>query len=72
MSPGAPQHDNSYKLLFSHPQMVEDLLRGFVGEEWISEVDFSTLEYPGEDERHPLDRVNVDSPKKKKGYPLFC
>jgi len=23
-------HDSAYKLLFSHPQMVEDLLRGFV------------------------------------------
>jgi len=24
------QHDNSYKLLFSHPEMVKDLLIGFV------------------------------------------
>ena len=39
-----PDHDNSYKLLFSHPQMVEDLLRGFVLEDWIAEVDFTTLE----------------------------
>lgn len=31
-------HDNSYKLLFSHPQMVEDLLRGFVHEDWITTV----------------------------------
>jgi hypothetical protein len=23
-------HDHPYKLLFSHPEMVEDLLRGFV------------------------------------------
>jgi hypothetical protein len=38
------QHDPSYKLLFSNPAMVEDLLRGFVHEEWLGEVDFSTLE----------------------------
>ncbi len=38
------QHDESYKLLFSHPQMVQDLLTGFVPEEWVHEVDFGTLE----------------------------
>ncbi len=38
------QHDPSYKLLFSNPAMVEDLLRGFVHEEWLGLVDFSTLE----------------------------
>jgi len=27
-------HDHSYKALFSHPEMVADLLRGFVREEW--------------------------------------
>ncbi len=37
-------HDNSYKLLFSHARMVEDLLRGFVHEAWIEELDFGTLE----------------------------
>ncbi len=26
-------HDQSYKLLFSHPEMVADLLRGFVRED---------------------------------------
>ncbi|MCP4700351.1 MAG: Rpn family recombination-promoting nuclease/putative transposase [Gammaproteobacteria bacterium] len=38
------EHDPSYIKLFSHPQMVEDLLLGFVDEEWVAEVDFSTLE----------------------------
>ena len=37
-------HDHSYKLLFTHPEMVADLLRGFVKEDWIKELDFSTLE----------------------------
>lgn len=38
------EHDSSYKMLFSHPRMVEDLLRGFVKEPWVEEVDFATLE----------------------------
>jgi predicted transposase/invertase (TIGR01784 family) len=36
--------DNSYKMLFSHREMVEDLLRGFVREPWVAHVDFATLE----------------------------
>jgi len=38
------EHDNGYKRLFSHPEMVADLLRGFVREEWVHDLDFSTLE----------------------------
>lgn len=37
-------HDPSYRLLFSHPRMVEDLLRGFVHEDWLPGLDFTTLE----------------------------
>jgi len=37
-------HDHSYKLLFSHPEMVADLIRGFVREEWVDHLDFSSLE----------------------------
>ena len=40
-------HDNSYKLLFSHPEMVADLLKGFVKEEWVNQCDFATLEKVG-------------------------
>ena len=36
--------DHSYKLLFSHPEMVRDLLQGFVREEWVKDLDFNTLE----------------------------
>lgn len=40
-------HDHGYKRLFSHPEMVKDLLCGFVAEPWVTELDFSTLEkYP--------------------------
>lgn len=39
------EHDASYKLLFSHARMVEDLLRGFVHEAWVREVDFTSLEW---------------------------
>ena len=37
-------HDHSYKLLFSHPEMVADLIRGFVREEWVQHLDFTSLE----------------------------
>lgn len=37
-------HDHSYKLLFSHPEMMADLLRGFFRESWVEALDFSTLE----------------------------
>jgi hypothetical protein len=33
-----------YKYLFLHANMVEDLLRGFVKEDWVEELDFMTLE----------------------------
>lgn len=37
-------HDEGYKLLFSHASMVADVLRGFVKEDWVKEVDFESLE----------------------------
>ena len=36
--------DASGKLLFSHPRMIEDLLRGFVTGPWGDALDFATLE----------------------------
>lgn len=39
-----PDHDNAYKLLFSHAEMVESLIRDFVPEAWVKTLDFSTLE----------------------------
>lgn len=42
-------HDHGYKRLFSRPEMIRDLLIGFVREPWIVNLDFATLEkYPGE------------------------
>ncbi len=38
------EQDSGYKLLFSHPEVVEDLIRGFVHEDWVRDLDFSTLE----------------------------
>src|ERR1044071_5300976 len=38
------RHDPTYKLLFSHPEMVRDLLVGFVREDWVKELDFDSLE----------------------------
>ncbi len=38
-------HDHSYKLLFLEPEIVVDLLQGFVQEPWVvGELDFATLE----------------------------
>jgi predicted transposase YdaD len=39
-----PSRDTGCKLLFSHPRVVEDLMRGFVGEDWVADLDFTTLE----------------------------
>lgn len=44
MPKGVAVHDNGYKLLFSHAEMVADLLREFVGEDWVRNLDFSSLE----------------------------
>lgn len=38
------QHDRSYRRLFSHPRLVEELIRGFFGQEWVEHLDFTTLE----------------------------
>ena len=41
-------HDAAWKLLFSFPEMVRDLLGAFVPHEWVEELDLSTLErWPG-------------------------
>ena len=38
------EHDSSYKYLFSAPEMVRDLILGFVPDEWLHSLDYSTLE----------------------------
>jgi uncharacterized protein YlbG (UPF0298 family) len=40
----ANEHDLRYKKLFSHPKFVEELLTSFIKEDFISQLDFSTLE----------------------------
>lgn len=42
--PAREPHDGAYKLLFSHPLMVRELLEGFVQEDWVRRLDFATLE----------------------------
>lgn len=41
------QHANAYLLLFSHPFLVESLLRDFVPGAWVRDLDFATLEKVG-------------------------
>lgn len=40
-------HDHSYKLLFSQQILVRDLLRGFVPQDWVGQLDYDTLEKVG-------------------------
>lgn len=49
----AEDHDKGYRLLFSYPKMVADLLRRFVGGEWLARLDFSTLEKVSERDLSP-------------------
>lgn len=36
-------YDHSLKLIFSHPIMMESLIKGFVPEGWTKDLDFLTL-----------------------------
>ena len=37
-------HDSSYKHIFAHSEVVADLLRGFVHEDWVEQINYATLE----------------------------
>ena len=53
--------DAAYKLLFSFPEMVRDLLVGFVPWDWVAELDLSTPE------RWPDSRVSDDLRQRHQG-----
>ncbi|MDR1063224.1 MAG: Rpn family recombination-promoting nuclease/putative transposase, partial [Azoarcus sp.] len=38
-----PSHDASYKALFSCPELVRDLLRGYVPGKWLEQADYDSL-----------------------------
>ncbi len=49
-------HDAGYKWLFAAPEMMRDLLLGFVGHDWVKSADFASLQrvnasYVGDDLR---------------------
>lgn len=55
-------HDSSYKFLFSNPELVRDLIMGFIPDEWLQSLDYSTLEkmpcsYITEDLRERADDI---------------
>ncbi len=65
----ATDHDSSYKFLFSTPELVRDLILGFIPDDWLHSLDYDTLEkvpgsYITEDFRSRADdivwRVKVD------------
>ncbi len=58
----ANDHDSSYKFLFSTPELVRDLIIGFVPDEWLHSLDYTTLEkvpgsYITEDFRNRADDI---------------
>ena len=38
------EDDASYKRLFSAPEVVRDLVLGFIPDEWLHSLDYTTLE----------------------------
>lgn len=38
------QHDHYYKAIFTHAEIIQQLLESFVKQDWVAELDFSTLE----------------------------
>jgi predicted transposase/invertase (TIGR01784 family) len=46
--PPPREHDTAYRGLFTHPELVEDLLRHFVKEPWVDEIDFTSLQRESE------------------------
>ena len=53
-----PAYDTSYRQLFSHPEVVRDLLLGFVPDELLKNIDYSTLK--------PANSEYVSDKKKKR------
>ena len=39
------KQDEAYKVLFSHLRMIKDLLEGFVAEDFIKNIDFTSMAY---------------------------
>jgi len=44
MSSSNTPHDLGYKYLFSHPDFVRDLVKGFIDDDWLRSLDYKTLE----------------------------
>ncbi len=42
------ESDLAYRDLFTHPELVEDMLRHFVKEPWVDEIDFASLQRESE------------------------
>ena len=40
-------HDTAYRKLFSHPEMIRDLLLGFIPQPWVKQLDMDSLEQVG-------------------------
>jgi predicted transposase/invertase (TIGR01784 family) len=38
------QHDEHYQAIFTYPEIIQQLLESFIKQDWVSELDFTTLE----------------------------
>lgn len=64
-------HDKGYRLIFSHPEMVADLIRHFIKGDWVRRLDFSTLEKVSERDLSPqLVRREKDLLWRLRWYPV--
>ncbi|MDR0716676.1 MAG: Rpn family recombination-promoting nuclease/putative transposase, partial [Azoarcus sp.] len=43
MNSPPPSYDSSYKALFTCPELVRDLLRGYVPGKWLERADYASL-----------------------------
>ncbi|MHC9543526.1 MAG: Rpn family recombination-promoting nuclease/putative transposase [Vulcanimicrobiota bacterium] len=41
---GRKEHDRGYRMLLSHPKVVEDLIRSFVSGDFVKDIDFENIE----------------------------
>ena len=64
-------HDGSYHSIYSNPEMMEDLLRYFVGEAWLDDFDFSTLKRVNAKFHHPDSKLATARIKRREGDIIY-
>jgi hypothetical protein len=66
-------HDSGYKFLFSTPELVRDLIIGFVPDEWLASLDYSTRErVPGSVGQIVKARARPGHRARRRSLPACC